>query len=224
MVLAGLLLGIILTVAILYFFLVVLVLPTRAPRLDLQQRSFAQQRFTSELRELSDLQALMERKQSQTVVANSWSDNSDFLALRADIQSDSQAYRHIPSFLRVFMPKSWKKAWQYSESLTYVNDSIPKILSNWDSHEFSRQCTPKLLKSTQQDSLDQTFAEMLGRCGTMTAYQGIKYFGLDSPQEGSGWQFVAQADFEHGWAIITGRVIWQGQRCRLDHFSISNAV
>ena len=133
MVLTGLLLGIIFTVAILYFFLVVLVLPTREPRIDLQQQSFAQQRFTSELRELSDLQALMERKQSQTIVANSWHENPDFLALRADIQSDSQAYRHIPGFLRVFMPKSWKKAWQYSESLTYVNDSIPKIISNWDS-------------------------------------------------------------------------------------------
>lgn len=224
MVLAGLLLGIVLSVAILYVSLVVLILPNRESFLELRQRSFAPQRLTTELRELSDLQALMEIRQPQLVEAGPWHDDTEYLALKADIQSDSHAYRRVPGFLRGFMPESWKKAWQYSESLTYVNDSIPKIISNWDSREFSRQCTPTLLKSTPRSSLEKSFADMLGRCGKMTTYQGIKYFGLDHPQNGSGWQFVAQADFEHGWAIITGRVIWEGQRCRLDHFSISNAV
>lgn len=223
MVLAGLLLGIVLTLAILYTFLVVLVLPSRESFSPIQQHSFQPAQFKTEFRELSELQALMELKQPQPVEAHSWHNNTEYLALKADLQSESPAYRRVPVFLRGFMPKSWKKAWQYSESLSYVNDSIPKIISNWDSREFSRQCTPTLLKSTQRHGLDQSFSDLLGRCGKMTAYQGIKYFGLDHLQEGSGWQFVAQADFEHGWAIITGRVIWQGQRCRLDHFSISNA-
>lgn len=229
MVLAGLLLGIFATVAILYAFLVVLVLPNRESISTFQQHSFQQhssqpQRLTTEVRELSDLQALMEIRQPQPVEAQSWHQDSEYLALKADIQAESQAYQRIPTFLRGFMPKPWKKAWQYSESLTYVNDSIPKILGNWDSREFSRQCTPTLLKSTQKDSLDQSFADLLGRCGQMTAYQGIKYFGLDNLRGDSVWQFVAQADFENGWAIITGRVIWQGQRCWFDHFSISNAI
>lgn len=224
MVLAGLLLGIVLTVAILFVFLVVLILPNRDSLLSLRQHAHKPQRLKTEFRELNDLQALMELKQPQPVEARSWHNNAEYLALKADIQSESHAYRHVPSFLRGFMPKSWQKAWQYSESLTYINNSIPKIISNWDSREFSRQCTSTLLKSTQRDSLDKSFADLLGRCGRMTAYQGIKYFGLANLQEGAGWQFVAQADFEHGWAIITGRVIWQGQRCRFDHFSISNAV
>ncbi len=220
MVLAGLLLGIVFTLAILYTFLVVLVLPSRASFSAIQQQPH---QLKTEVLELSELQARMELRQSQPVEAHAWHNNPEYLALKADLQSESPAYRHVPVFLRGFMPKSWKKAWQYSESLSYINDSIPKIISNWDSQEFSRQCTPTLLKSTQRHGLDQSFADLLGRCGKMTAYQGIKYFGLDHLQEGSGWQFVAQADFEHGWAIITGRVIWQGQRCRLDHFSISNA-
>lgn len=224
MVLAGLLLGIVGTVAILYAFLVVLILPNRDSISTVQQHSFQPKHLTAEVRELSDLQALMEVKQPQPAKVRSWQNNSDYLALKADMQAESQTYRRIPVFLRSFMPKSWKKAWQYSESLTYVNDSIPKIIANWDSRELSRQCTPTLLKSTQKDSLDQSFANLLGRCGRMTAYQGIKYFGLDHLRGGSGWEFVAQADFENGWAIITGRVIWQGQRCWFDHFSISNAM
>jgi len=166
----------------------------------------------------------MEIRQPQPVETQSWHKDSEYLALKADIQAESQAYQRIPTFLRGFMPKAWKKAWQYSESLTYVNDSIPKILGNWDSREFSRQCTPTLLKSTQKDSLDQSFADLLGRCGRMTDYQGIKYFSLDNLRGDSVWQFVAQADFENGWTIITGRVIWRGQRCWFDNFSVSNAV
>jgi|GEM_PF-3573775 len=221
--LAGLLLGIVLSITMLSIFLVVLILPHRESLLALKQHSHKPQ-WKTELRELSDLQALMELKQPQLVEAQSWHNDAEYLALKADIQSDFQAYRHVPSFLRGFMPESWQKTWQYSESLAYVNHSIPKIISNWDSRELSRQCTPMLLKSTRREDLDESFADLLGRCGKMTAYQGIKYFGLDHPQDGPGWQFVAQADFEHGWAIITGRVIWQGQRCRFDHFSVSNAV
>lgn len=223
MVLAGLLLGIVLTLAILYIFLVVLVLPNRESFSAVQKQSFQPQRFKSEFRELSELQTLMELKQPQPVEAHAWHNNTEYLALKADLQGESPAYQHVPGFLRGFMPKAWKKAWQYSESLSYINDAIPKIISNWDSREFSRQCTPTLLELTQHYGLDKSFADLLGRCGKMTAYQGIKYFGLDHLQDGSGWRFVAQADFEHSWAIITGRVIWQGQRCRFDHFSISNA-
>jgi hypothetical protein len=224
MVLGGLLLGIILSMAILYFFLVILVLPTRESIFNLYQPSLTPKPITPKLPELRDLQLLMEHRQPQPIEARSWDDQAKYLALRADIQADSQPYWRIPSFLRGFMPKSWKEAWQYHESLTYIDDSIPKIISNWDTQEFSRRCTPTLLQSTQREALEQNFADLLGRCGKMTAYQGIRYFGLDNPQENSGWQFVVQADFEHGWAIITGRVIWQGQRCLLDHFSISNAV
>lgn len=225
MVLGGLTLGILTTLGILSLLLVVLVLPNKSTYWQAQQYTSHPQKSKPEFasRELNNLQALMERSQPAPVGA-AWQDHPEYLALQSDIQSESHVYQRVPGFLRGLMPQHWQKIWRYSESLTYVNDSLPKILANWDWQEFSRRSTPTLRKSAPQECLQQNFADMLRRCGKMTSYQGIKYFGTSDLQPDAGWQFVAQADFEHGWAIVTGRVVWQGKRYRLDHFSVSNTV
>ncbi|NJK40412.1 MAG: hypothetical protein HC934_01855 [Acaryochloridaceae cyanobacterium SU_2_1] len=225
MVLAGLTLGIVFTLAILSLSLVVLILTKQSTYWQAQhyQSNSIKLKPAFASQELNNLQALMERRQPAPIETGCC-EHSEYLALQADIQSDFHIYQRVPSLFRRLMPQGWQKVWKYSESLTYVNDSLPKILADWDWQEFSRRSTSTLKQSSPKDSLQRNFADMLNRCGKMTTYQGIKYFAAADLQQDSGWKFVAQADFEHGWAIITGRVVWQGQRCLLDGFSVSNTM
>ena len=184
------------------------------------------QESTPKIRKLNEL---VERKTKEGLNPEDLQKDSELRSLQAEIYTTFSPHNFVPSFFRAFMPRSWKQAWQYSESFSYINTAIPKIVSNWKIEEFLSRCTIKYMGSTQRDSLEESFDNFMNRFGSLTDYRGVKYYDLDDSERLDKskslkrWNFVVEAEFERGVATITGQVLLKGNKFLIDNFYISES-
>ena len=216
LVLLGLLLGVVLILGLLYLTVMAFCSALRVNVLRMQES-------TPKIRKLHEL---VEQKTKEGLNPEDLQQDSELRSLQSEIYATFSPHNFVPSFLRAFMPKSWKQAWRYSESFSYINDAIPRIVTNWSVEEFLRRCTIKFMGSAQRSSLEQSFENFLKRFGKLTDYRGVKYYDMDdsiSSRKSSRWNFVIEAEFERGTATITGQVLLKGNKFLIDNFYISDA-
>ena len=214
-VLLGLLLGIVLILGLLYFTVMAFCSALRVNVLRIQES-------TPKIRKLHEL---VEQKTREGLNPEDLQKDSELRSLQSEIYATFSPHNFVPSFLRTFMPRSWKQAWRQSESFSYINDVIPRIIANWSVEEFLRRCTIKFMGSAQRGSLEQSFDNFLKRFGKLTDYRGVKYYDLDDStqsKKANRWNFVVEAEFERGVATITGQVLLKGNKFLIDNFYISD--
>jgi hypothetical protein len=210
-VLGGLLIGILLTLGTIYLFFMLCFLA-------LKQMMVKMHETEPKMRKLGDY---VQRKQDQGIDLNELQDDSEFIALTADIQASLSPVNFIPGVIQKFLPRKWKDAARLPQAIAYINEAVPKIVGDWDALELLHRSTPKLRAANQPDHLEQNFATFAERLGELESYNGIKYFVQEQNARPTRWNFVIEADFEKGAATITGQVLWKGERIFFDGFYVS---
>ncbi|MBW4552433.1 MAG: hypothetical protein KME35_15190 [Aphanocapsa sp. GSE-SYN-MK-11-07L] len=210
-VLGGLLIGILLTLGTIYLFFMLCFFALRQMMVKMHETE-------PKMRKLGEY---VQRKQDQGIDLNEIQNDSEFMALTADIQASLNPVNFIPGTIRKFLPRKWKDAARLPQAIAYINEAVPKIVSDWNPLELVHRSTPKLRAANQPGHLEQNFAVFADRLGELQAYNGIKYFVQEQNTHPTRWNFVIEADFAKGAATITGQILWKGERLFFDSFYVS---
>jgi hypothetical protein len=98
----------------------------------------------------------------------------------------------------IFIPRALKLD---REAVAYINQSVPEIVSHWNSQEFVARATPECLKAGgSREKIDQIFKwfQQLGAFEHLDEPRGMITSGTD----GTLGNYTAQAKFEKGPARI----------------------
>jgi hypothetical protein len=103
----------------------------------------------------------------------------------------------------IFIPSALKLD---REATAYIQDAVPKIVTNWNSQELVDRATPELLAAGKsRDTLDSLFV-MFQRLGSFKHLDKPKGTVVSSSFTGTGTvtlgNYTAQAEFEKGAASI----------------------
>lgn len=103
----------------------------------------------------------------------------------------------------IFIPRTLKLD---REATAYIQEAVPKIVTNWNSQELVDRATPELLAAGgSRDKIDRLF-EMFQRLGSFKHLDKPKGIVTSSAYTGTGTvtlgNYKAQAEFEKGMARI----------------------
>ncbi|HTR43198.1 MAG TPA: hypothetical protein VMH87_16410 [Pseudomonadales bacterium] len=125
----------------------------------------------------------------------------------------------------IFIPHALKLD---HEATAYIQDAVPRIVTNWNSQELVDRATPELLaEGKSREDIDRLFVEF-GKLGA------LKH--LDTPEgtvntrayTGSGivtvGNYEAKAEFENGTATIRIQLLRVGGGWKINGFHISSDV
>jgi hypothetical protein len=210
-VLGGLLIGILLTLGIIF-------LLTAFIFAVIKQMFVKMHEAEPKMRKLGEY---IQRKQEQGIDLQELQNDSEYLALTADIQASLNPSNFLPKIVKTLLPRKWKESARLPQAIAYVNESLPQILAQWEPQELLKRASPKFLTTSSATTLAKNFESFAHRLGELQTYKGIKYFVQEQDQRGSRWNFVVEADFEQGGATITGQVFWKSHQILFDSFYVS---
>lgn len=125
----------------------------------------------------------------------------------------------------IFIPRALKLN---REATTYIQDAVPKIVTNWNSHELVDRATPELLASAKsRDEIDRLFV-MFRQLGSLKHIDTPTGTVVSSAFTGSGTvtigDYTAHAEFEKGQAIIKIQLRRVNETWKINGFRINSDV
>ncbi|EKF75574.1 hypothetical protein A11A3_01847 [Alcanivorax hongdengensis A-11-3] len=114
-----------------------------------------------------------------------------------------------------------------SESETYVDNNIPAILSSWSSDALITRASPELLAAANKEQIHRLM-DKLSALGGLQEYspgQGEAHISLNlgGPNTVTA-QYVSDAEFEHGHAKITTRLIKREGQWKILYFYVNSPI
>jgi hypothetical protein len=126
--------------------------------------------------------------------------------------------------------------WGYSvvwgsegEAKSYVDRTVPRIVSAWDAKTLVTESAPELLTVAPPEKLQTLFAAFATRLGPLKQYNGAtreRYFvNLNPWNRFVTFSYVIDASFENGSAKIRLGIIRRGGEWKItDFFVVSDAL
>jgi hypothetical protein len=123
----------------------------------------------------------------------------------------------------IFIPRTLKLD---REATAYIQDAIPKIVTNWNSQELVDRATPELLAAGKsRDKIDSLFV-MFQRLGSLKHLDKPEGTVVSSAFTGTGTvtlgNYKAQAEFEKGEATIEIQLRHVGDTWEINGFHINS--
>lgn len=213
-VLGGLLIGIFLTLGMIYLLVTLLFMVIRQMFVKMHEAE-------PKMRKLGEY---IQRQQEQGIDLQELQNDSEYQALTADIQASLNPSNFLPGIVKTLLPRKWKESARLPQAIAYVNEAVPQIVANWAPEELLKRASPKFQSTAAVVTLAQNFEGFAARLGALQTYKGIKYFVQEQDNRVSRWNFVVEADFEQGGATITGQVFWKSQHIWFDSFYVSTFI
>jgi hypothetical protein len=121
----------------------------------------------------------------------------------------------------IFIPRTLKLD---REATAYIQDAVPKIVTNWNSQELVDRATPELLAAKDtRDKIDRLFV-MCQRLGSLKHLETPKGTVVSSAYTGTGMvtlgNYKAQAEFEKGEARIEIQLRRVGDTWQINSFYV----
>ena len=123
----------------------------------------------------------------------------------------------------IFIPRTLKLD---REATAYIQDAVPKIVTNWNSQELVDRATPELMAAGKsRGNIDSLFV-MFQRLGTFKHLETPKGTVVSSAYTGTGTvtigNYKAQAEFEKGEATIEIQLRRAGDTWKINGFHINS--
>jgi len=88
-------------------------------------------------------------------------------------------------------------------SKTYVDESVPAIVSTWSKDELTKRASPQLREKITDDQIDTLFSKLRSGLGAFQSYDGSKgdskaNFNLSGTKMTIGALYTANATFQNG--------------------------
>ncbi|MEO6536598.1 MAG: hypothetical protein ABIT47_02825 [Candidatus Paceibacterota bacterium] len=109
------------------------------------------------------------------------------------------------------------------ESKAWVDNEVPKIVSNWNSNELIDHSSPELLVIMNKDQANAFIASARDGLGSMKKYNGStgeSGIHINNGKQTISAEYVAKADFEKGSADIDIRLLKEGGIWKILYFHI----
>jgi hypothetical protein len=121
----------------------------------------------------------------------------------------------------IFIPRTLKLD---HEAVSYIQDAVPKIVTNWNSQELIDRATPELLAAAKKnDEIDRLFV-MFQRLGSFKHLDKPEGTVVSSAYTGTGTvtvgNYKAHAEFEKGEARIEIQLRRVGDTWKINGFRI----
>jgi hypothetical protein len=121
----------------------------------------------------------------------------------------------------IFIPGALKRN---HEAVIYIQDAVPKIVTNWNSQELMDRATPELLAAVKKnDELDRLFI-MFKRLGSLKHLDQPEGTVVSSTYTGTGTvtfgNYKTHAEFEKGEARIEIQLRLVGDTWKINGFRI----
>jgi len=121
----------------------------------------------------------------------------------------------------IFIPRTLKLD---HEATAYIQDAVPKIVTNWNSQELVDRATPELMAATKsRDQVDRLFV-MFRQLGSFKHLDKPEGTVVSSAYTGTGTvtvgNYKAQAEFEKGEARIEIQLRRMGDTWKINGFHI----
>ena len=121
----------------------------------------------------------------------------------------------------IFIPGALKRD---QEAVSYIQDAVPKIVTNWNSQELLDRATPELVATSKKnDEIDRIFA-MFQRLGSFKHLDKPEGTVVSSAYTGTGTvtvgSYKAHAEFEKGEARIEIQLRRVGDTWKINGFRI----
>ena len=129
-------------------------------------------------------------------------------------------------FAAIFIPKALKLD---HEATAYIQDTVPKIVAKWNSHELIDRATPDLLSATKSgteiDRIFNMFRELgtLSHIDTPTGTVGSHVLSREKGVVTVG-NYKVHADFEKGPATISIQLKREDGGWKINGFHIDSEV
>ena len=125
----------------------------------------------------------------------------------------------------IFIPRALKLD---HEATAYIQDAVPKIVTNWNSQELVDRATPELIAAAKKnDDLDRLFV-MFRQLGSFKQLDKPEGMVVSSAYTGEGTvtlgNYIAQADFEKGKATIKIQLRRVNDTWKINGFRINSDV
>jgi hypothetical protein len=125
----------------------------------------------------------------------------------------------------IFIPRTLKLD---REATAYIQDAVPKIVTNWNSQGLVDQATPELMNSVKsRDELDRLFV-MFRQLGSFKHLDKPEGAVVSSAFTGEGTvtlgNYTAQGDFEKGKATIKIQLRRVDDTWKINGFRINSDV
>jgi hypothetical protein len=111
------------------------------------------------------------------------------------------------------------------ESMAYVDEAIPIIISSWNSKELIDRASSELLQVAPVDKIESLFNIFSGRLGKLETYKGSKgQANISVTPQGkvTTAAYVAEAIFERAPATIQIRVILHNNKWQILQFHVNS--
>ncbi|MBT8763565.1 hypothetical protein KFV02_06420 [Desulfohalobiaceae bacterium Ax17] len=113
-----------------------------------------------------------------------------------------------------------------TESMAYVDENIPKIISAWDSNELINQASPELLQVMSKEKIEYFFKFFSDRLGSLKEYKGSKGKANIFITTGEGKvitaAYLAEALFEKAPSTIQIRIIKHDDKWQILEFRVNS--
>ena len=112
-----------------------------------------------------------------------------------------------------------------SQSKAYVDEVVPKIISNWDVQTLISESSSELLKVAPRDKIESMFKAFSDKLGRLKDYKNSKgQAGINVTPQGkfTTGAYVAEASFEKGDATVWVRTILTDEKWQIIEFRVNS--
>ena len=99
------------------------------------------------------------------------------------------------------------------DGINYINNSIPLILSDWNSQELVKKSTRQFLDSLEAGEPEKSFKSHFDNLGKLKDYKGIKSI--------EGNNYLAEAAFEKGLVQIQVQLTQDRDKWLINNFQVN---
>jgi hypothetical protein len=107
-------------------------------------------------------------------------------------------------------------------SRAYVDDSVVKIVANWDAQEFWKRASPRFRAASKYDDIAALFDGARSALGPMVEYrgsQGEAIMSVVNSQTKVTANYIAQGSFQKGNAALRINMVKQGDTWMIEGFN-----
>jgi len=110
-----------------------------------------------------------------------------------------------------------------SECRTFVDSAVLAVVRDWDSGELIDRVDPEMLEPGDDEKLENLF-RLYRKLGALVKYYGCEgeVYRESSVPGAAGFAYVAEADFENGFATVKVEGIHQNGNLYILDFSINS--